>query len=251
MTSRTKAIIGSAATVVVLAAVFFVGWGLSSTKEPPTVPTITLTPAQQSEGLYKQGLDALSSEETSTAVLFFKKALTVDPTNSAAQRALESATTKTTAAAATTTVAPKKPAPVDPFLKKVADIRKLLPDTLADYSLGSRESLGADASVAGSPNLNTSPATRVVWAVHDRGTAKAARAFLTNTTKELYGKDGASVTVAGYGGYFGTDGTRFASIAVPRGRYVFEVTLTSADGTTPAVLKALALQAAGAFPTAP
>jgi hypothetical protein len=68
-------------------------------------------------------------------------------------------------------------------------------------------------------------------------------------SKGSFPKDGAVVNVRGTTGYFGTDGMRFASVAFRRGRYVFEVIVTSSG--PPAGVKALAEQAAAAFPASP
>ena len=78
---------------------------------------------------------------------------------------------------------------------------------------------------------------------------RAAQKFLDGVSKGLYSKDPAVVTVRGVTGYFGTDGTRFATVAFRRGRYVFEVIVTSSG--PPADAKALAEKAAAAFPAAP
>ncbi|MDR3685780.1 MAG: hypothetical protein P4L93_02315 [Coriobacteriia bacterium] len=253
MNSRTKAIIGTAVTVAVLAGVFFVGWSFSSVRKPPVPSTITLSPAQKSQNYYQQGLRALSSEDTSSAVGLFQSAIQADPNNSAAKSALDSATkpapSTTTNTTKPTPAKPKVTAP-DPFLKQVADIGKLLPASFPDYTLGTRQKLGSDATVTGVANLPTAIASNITWAVHDRKTASGARSFITETSKTLYPKRGAAVTIGEYTGYFGTDGMHFASIALARGRYVFEVTLTSANGS-PTPLRALALQAMGVFPTKP
>lgn len=251
MSSRMKAILGAVITVFFLTGVFFVGWSLSSSKKSTTTPaSITLSPAQQAQSYYQQGIAALSTDQTGTAAELFKKAVILDPSNTAAKAALASATAPPPAPAPTPAPAKPKPKAADPFLKPVSDIAALLPKSFSGYSLGVREKLGADASVTGNANAVTAPATNIVWSVHDRKTASAANSFVTKTSKSLYGKDGAAVTISGYTGYFGTDGTHFASVSVARGRYVFEVTLTSANGA-PASLKAIALQAAGAFPAAP
>jgi hypothetical protein len=255
VTSRTKWVIGSAITVVVLVAVIFVGWNLSSPSKPPA-PTVTAipSPAQQSQDAYQQGVAALSSDQTATAAALFNKALTLNPNNSAAKKALDSMTstkkTSTPVSNPATTKPAAKPKATDPFLTKVADIGELLPKSFSDYSLGARQKLGGDASVTGNPNAASAAASNITWAVHDRKSSAGAKAFVAKTTKKLYAKNAATVTIAKHSGYFGTDGTHFASAVVARGRYVFEVTLTSKSGP-PSALKALALQAAGAFPSAP
>jgi len=256
MSNRTKAIIGGVVTVVVVAVAIFIGWSFSSPK-PVTVPTIQLSPAQQSQQAYRDALRELSNDSTSTAIVLLRKALTLDAGNMAAKAKLTELTnsaTQTTPSAPTnpgssTTTAPR-PVAVDPFSETIKDLGTLLPKTFTGYSVGSAQVLGREGNVGGSPNAPDAPVSSIVWAVHDRNSGTAAQEFLDRTRKTLYPKDTAVVTVGGVKGYFATDGSLFAWTAYRRGRYVFEVTLT-ASGGSPADLRALSEQAAGAFPTKP
>ena len=45
-------------------------------------------------------------------------------------------------------------------------------------------------------------------------------------SKKSFDKDGTSVSIDGAPGYFGTDGTRYATCVYVRGRYAFEVLVT-------------------------
>lgn len=133
------------------------------------------------------------------------------------------------------------------FELAVADLALLLPRSAQGWLLGVPESSATDIALPADPQ-SPGPATRVVFSVHDLGDSKAARAFIENTSKGVYGRDAEQVTVQGVPAYFGTDGSRFASVAYVRGRYAFEVIMTSTSGVAPSALRALALSAASAFP---
>ncbi len=83
--------------------------------------------------------------------------------------------------------------------------------------------------------------------MHYRASKADAQAFVEQTSKSLYPKNGKTVSIDGASAYFGTDGTRFATIVYVRGRYVFEVVLTTLDGK-PSALNNEAGNAAKAFP---
>ncbi|MEI8081414.1 MAG: hypothetical protein WCI74_06160 [Actinomycetes bacterium] len=265
MNSRTKAILVTVITVVVLAAVFFVGWSLSSSKKSTVPPVIQLSKQQESQQAYTQGMQALSSEDTKTAAALFQKAVTLEPGNSAAKQALDQLTksssgSTTSGSGSSTTSKPSttttpKPAGGDPFTDKVADIRKLLPKSFTSYSLGAMQAIGgataADAVVDGGPSAQGLKASNIVWQVSDRKTPAVAQEYIAKVSKAQYASDSSTVNIGGYTGYFGTDGTRFATVTVVRGRYVFSVILTAASGVTPAELKDLAILAADAFPKTP
>jgi len=90
-------------------------------------------------------------------------------------------------------------------------------------------------------------ASRIVMVVNDMGSVKAADDFIVNTSKKVYSKDGQAVTVDGAEGYFGTDGAALASVSFTRGRFVFEVLVTT-SGQAPKNLKDIAMNAAAAYP---
>ena len=272
MSPRTKGIIGTIATVLVLSGVFFVGWSLSTSKKPTTPPTIQLSPQALSSQAYTQGMQALSSEDTKTATALFQKAVTLNPANTAAKNMLDQLSKASSSGSSSsssgsssgsgssstgtkpTTTTTTKPA-VDPFATKVADIRALVPKTFAGYSISPVSAIGGakstNAVVSGTPNSASAKASTVSWEVIDRETAATAQKFLTTNAKALYAHDAADVTVGGYPAYFGTNGTQLASVTVVRGRYVFVTTLTTQPGAAPATLKDLSVSAASAFPQAP
>lgn len=250
MNAKTKTILSGVITVVVLAAVILGLWAFSSPKKS-TPPTIQLNPAQQSAQLLAQGKKALSQNDTSTAVSLFEKAVEVDPANEGAKQALaaaEATSSSTTGTTGKKTPAKSTPASSDVWLKKL-DTDKLLPTAFPDYSIGSKETVGTDTQVTGTPAKPNPTVTSIVWAIHDQGSASDATKFVTNVSKKLYTKDVSNPSINGVAAHFGTDGQRFATVSFVRGRYVFEVIITS--NRSPVSDKALAVQAAEAFGTTP
>ncbi len=249
--SRARNVAIGAVTVFVLAAVIFGVSALSGTDDPPPAPdTAQLTAAQQSQQAYEAALVALESKDTTKAVVLLKKAVTLDPSNQAAQDELDRVTKPTTPQGSDDDDEAPPVADDSAFLKEVSDISKLLPAAVAGYSLGTTVGEKPDVTRSGTPTGRPGEITLAVWAVHDRGDAKKAQAYITDTSKKAYSKDGADVTIDGAKGYFGTDGTRFATVTYARGRYVFEVILTSNSGA-PKGERAKAEEAAKAFPDKP
>lgn len=256
-------LIRTGVTVAVLVAAIVAGSLFAQSRRTPSPQEIQLSAAQQSTADYEKAVEALSREETATALLLLERAVKVNPGNTEAQIKLNSLkgsssgdsasggsgsggnTGGTSGGTATTTPEPSGP---DPFLGAI-ELVKLLPANMDGYSLGSTQIIAPDATVAGEANAAGSTFRSIIWAVHDRETEAKAQTFLDGVSKGLYAKDQASVNVRGVTGYFGTDGTRFATVAFRRGRYVFEVLVTSSG--PPADAKALAEKAAAAFPAAP
>jgi hypothetical protein len=129
-------------------------------------------------------------------------------------------------------------------------MKSLVPTSFADYSLDFALQIGRDVSVSARPAKSGVAMANVTWSVHDRKTAASAKSFITKTSKSAYSHNGASVTVGGTTGYFGTDGTKFATVSFVRGRYAYEI-IATAPGNSPADMKNDALRAAAAFPALP
>lgn len=257
MNPRARFLVGGGVTVLILALVIFGLWAFTApSNKPSTPPTITLSPQQQAQKAYDEGVSALSKDQTGTAIALFEKALTLDPNNASAKAALDRAKNSSsnsgssTTGSSTTKTPPKKktPAPVSAWDKKI-DVKTLVPTSFPDYSLARVES-GAvgDADISGTPSKNGTGITTVVWHVRDYVTDAKAAQFLTLTTKKLYPNDGAQVVVNGANAYFADDGNVLASVEYTRGRYVFEVIVTAHN---PGTIKDFAVQAASAFPTQP
>lgn len=264
LSPRARWIAGAAGTIVVLAGVILGVSALSAPKSTETA-TMQLTTAQESELAYQKGLTALRSGDTTAAVEALEKAVLLDPTNEGARQALARAQSTAVASSnpdtddatdpdgSSSDPKPKpkpepKPEPEDPaFNKPVKDLKGLLPEEAEGFALGSATATEADATVSGTPNNPMTVTSRSLWTVHDRKTPDGAAKFVKSVSKSLYAKDAAAPSIDGAKAYFGTDGTRFATVVYVRGRYVFEVVLTSLEGS-PAQLKAEAEAASRAFP---
>jgi uncharacterized protein (DUF2252 family) len=107
-----------------------------------------------------------------------------------------------------------------------------------------------DAQVSGEPSTR---GVRVIWAVHDRGSAATAAKFISAVSKKSYPKNAQTVSIDGATAYLGTDGGRYATAAYVRGRYVFEVIVSLQEASSSAVAQAvpIARDAAVAFPDTP
>lgn len=206
-----------------------------------------------SERSYDAALDALASGDTSRAITLLERAVLFDGTNTLAKNRLEKVKTdsqRPVQPGSNDAPPDDPPAPDSAFMAEVDPLAKLLPSSAQGYSFGSRVGDAPDVTVSARPVGPPGVVTLAVWAVHDRKTAKGAADFITNTSKKAYSKDGASVTIDGAPGYFGTDGVRFATVTYVRGRYVFELILTSTSGA-PKQERSLAETAAKAFPDKP
>lgn len=249
--------ISGAAAVALLAAIIL-GVGAFSQLGKPATPTggsIQLSPPQQGDQLAQQGESALASGDTTGAQLLASKALAVDAQNAKAKKLLEEINAQKQASQTHQETLPTStpPPPVSPdagFLTAVSDIATLLPKTFTGYSLGEPAKDKTDVNMSGIPDSASAQAERIIWAVHEFKNAAAAKTYVQKVSKATFSHDGASVTVDGVSGYFGTDGTRFATVAYVRGRYVFEVLATS-SGVAPKTLRTIALKASAAFPDAP
>jgi hypothetical protein len=251
MGPRARVLLNGAVTVVALALIIVGLWAFTSPKKTPeVVPTVQLSPAQQSAQAYSEGIKALSAEQTGTAVTLMEKALKIDPTNSDAKKALDRLKKLTPVDSPSTprTVPSKVTAAPGVWSKKLA-LKSLLPTAFPGYSVGGAEQGGpSDANVSATSDQAGSPVANILWTVHDLATSSKANAFLASVSKKLYSKNAAQVRVNDVTAYFGTDGRRFATVAYVRGRYAFEVVVTA---DAPAGARGSASAAAAAFATNP
>jgi hypothetical protein len=254
MNPRVRLALSTVATVVALALVIFGLWAFTAPKsQPSTPPTIHLSPAQLSAQAYQDGMKALSNEQTGTAAAYFQKALQLDPSNSSAKAALEKTKSSSSGGSTNTTSTPAKkstptPAPPNVWTTKL-DVKALLPSSVPGYSLGRAEKGSATAAnVSATPSDSSSSITTVEWSVFDQGSASKAAAFVKNVSKKLYPQGGSQVQVNDVTGYFGANSGGIGTVEFVRGRYVFEVLMTS---RSPLNDKDSAVQAAEAFPVKP
>lgn len=245
-----RAIILGVVGVVALAAVVFVLAALAPSDAPTPVTSSKITAEQGAAAFAADAQEALAAGRSTQAAELAARALALDPANEAAQEVMRSVTASAAPddKPASTPDPGKKPVSgqADPFAATTADLTKLLPNAAPEYQLGAATTIKPDATVSGTP-LSAGTVSLAVWSVHDKGSEAAAKEFITKTSKVAYPTAGSSVTVGGVDGYFGTDGTRYASVSFARGRYAFEVVLTS-TGPAPDTLRQAALNAAEAFP---
>lgn len=246
------------ATVVVLAGVILGISALSSRpdSDTPKPAQSGLTDAQRSRLALLKGRELLASGDTTEAVALFEQALKLDAGNAEAKRALSSVAASAGATGSkpqsSSTESTAQPdggvRPDDPvFSTAIEDLTLLLPGEAAGFSLGAVTKGERDVTVSGSPISTDVRASKALWTVHDRGSVKGAEEFIDSVSKDLYPKDSSRPVVDGAQAYFGTDGTRFATVVYRRGRYVFEVVLTAPSGA-PKSLATEAKAAAAAFP---
>lgn len=255
-TPIARRIVSFLVTVVVLAGVIYGVSALASRdrSEPPGAATDAAT---SSELAMSRAREALRAGDTTAAVAVLEEAARLDPDNTAVKKALDEARKASDAAKEPVAPSPDPEAPDDTlkpddpgFLTEIDDLVSLLPPEVPGFFLGAASDSVADATVSGTPNTGSGTASRALWTVHDRKNARDAAAFLGAVSRSLYPEDGAEIVVDGTKAYFGTDGERFATVAYVRGRYAFEVVLTSISGD-PARLRVEAVDAAKSFPDAP
>jgi hypothetical protein len=257
--SRTKALWSGAATVAVLAVVLIVLglFGPFASKKPSTQnPAVTNPQVTPSQALYQQAVEAQASGDTVRAAALAQEALDADPGNAQA-RALVAATKQPTPAPNVTPTVPDGSGTTTPaadpdaaFRKKYENLASLIPTIQPGITLDYPAQLERDITISGNLAPPSKSISQVSWAVHDLKTTAAAKAFVTKTSKTSFPKNPATVTIHGTNGYFGTDGTRFATVSFARGRYAFEVLVTT-NGVAPKTVKAAAIRAAEAFPESP
>ena len=259
MTGRKKTLLLAGAGVLLLAGVIFGVSALSSPDDSQDPPAIT--PLEQSDSLYERGMELLRSGDATAAARLFEQALVLNPTDEDAREQLRrirgvpegESDSPGDGEVDAPPAGGQEPETFDPdagFDTAVEFLGDLLPSGVEGYEMGSPLVDAQTASVPADPTQNGPVASvnRALFTVHDKGSISEARAFVTAVSKAAYDQDAADVEVNGVAAYYGTDGTKFATVTYSRGRYVFEVILTSATGD-PAPLLDLAVAAASAFPT--
>lgn len=233
---------------IVIAVVAAIGPGRSDTGV--TLPNVRFN----SDQTYDQAVKAAQSGDTTAAKVLARKAVSADPSNEKA-RQLVSRLDRSAAPTLTGNSSNNggggshegtSTSPDTGFTTHISDLTPLLPTAFDGFSLDPVAKTDTDVSVSARAKSAAMPASHVVWAIHDMGTPAAAKGFLTHTSRNLYPSHPATVNVDGVQGYFGSDGSRFATVAYVRGRYVFEV-LLSATGPDPDALQSLTVSAAQRF----
>ena len=253
--SRSKALLSGAVTVALLALVL-IGLGLFGPwrDRSPSQKSSQVGQTVSGATLYQQALDAESSGDLTRTAVLAQSAVDADPSNADAKALLLRVNTARSSGSTPTTTSPAGSRPatnaVDPnaaFLKKYKNLASLLPTRQAGYAFDYPAQVGRDISVSGNVLPSKKGLSQIAWSVHDLGKVAAATAFRGKVSERLFSKNSASTSIHGASAYFGTDGTRFATVSFARGRYAFEVIVT-VEGVPPKSFKTIALDAAKAFP---
>lgn len=257
--AKRGAIISGVVTVLILAAVIVGVAALSSPTESKPETSLGLAQSgDQAQQYAQQAEAALASGDTTAAVAFATTALKTDPNNTTALRVIRRARTSQSGGSSNgdsndddePSGGTQTPDPDKGFTSRLSKFRGLLPKSFAEYFLGDVTTTKREAQVAATPISAGQEANQLIWTVHETDSKAEAQQFITSVSKTLYANDASALTIDGAKAYFGTDGTRFATVAYVRGIYVFEVLITG-NGTQPKNLKALAQKAAKAFADAP
>lgn len=251
--TRRKALIGSAVTVLALAALIL-GMTMFASPDKSGPSDLELASIERSQSMYDDALAELASGDATAAAQLLTRAVELDPNNKKAADKLSELDT-----AQPSTPAPVEPTgtvtpPADPnagYTDPVADLAALLPKTATGYDMSQPLVTGTDAQVTGE-GLRSGPMPGVRTAtfyVHDMGSTSAAESFVDNQTHTAFPSNAADVTVNGLKAYFGTDGDQIAVIAYSRGRFAFEVILAARSGTAVGTLLDPGVASAKSFPS--
>lgn len=244
-------------SVLALTGVIFIGGALSADRAPVSAPKTGLTQTESAADLVDRASEALTQNETSTALALAEKALAVEPGNAAALQIVKQATPAQAtdpAPAGTTPDDPaQEPASDEGYIEAVKQLGTLLPAKIQGWTPGRLLVTSPDALVTFEPELSNpadAQVVRAVFSVHDLEKTSAAKSFITKVTKIVYSKDAAELKVGVVRPYFGTDGRKVASAAFSRGRFAFEVQVIGEAGVNPKTLKQTAETLIAAFEAA-
>lgn len=242
------------ASVVLLGAVIFVSGSLSGDLRTPSTAEKPIEGA--SVTLYRDAVAALESGDTTKAIEGFEAVLEADPNHVGARQALDSLRSESDSEGEASGEKPEPDTddaqvrPDDPGFSAEQNPSKLLPTALAGYYLDEPVGMEDTFTRSGGPKLAGGDVSAVVWTVNKLESKEAAERFIERSTKVAYDEEQEQIVVDGTRAFFGTDGSLFATVGYVRGRYAFEVTLTS-TGRPPKELKSQAITAARAFPDKP
>lgn len=230
-----------AGSVLALAIVITVSAALSAPSRHSSSSAVSATSA--SDQYAAEANAALEAGDAAKALTLANAALKTDPNNAAAKTVVRrvSLTAKNPAPQPIT-----KPVPSTTPTKSVsstgsaAALLKMLPASVAGFTLGTPEASANDADTLAEPvdSALRAKLTRAIVAVHDLGTSAKAATFITRTSKRGYPDDATNVAVLGKAAYFGTNGHNAATIVFVKGRYVFETILTTTSGSPKNLLDA-------------
>jgi hypothetical protein len=234
-----SAMLGGVVTVVIVAAVIV---GIAAFGNGGSAPDKAQQDRERSALLASQAQGALSSGDATKAAELAASALALDPNNTAAKTVAQRAQVSkqavskpkpSTQPSAATEVEFVEGAWDKGYTGDIGDPTSLLPTAFPAFDVGTAIApSGGDATVSGTAVSATAPVNQVVWTVHRMRSRDEAMRFVEKTSKELYSKKTAMVTIDGIPTYFGSDGMRSATAVFVRGRYVFEVTASGTSGSS-------------------
>lgn len=246
---RWLPVIGAAVALAIGITVF------AALSTPPNVDQPKVTdPAVSAMRLASQTREAASRNDTELALSLASRALQADPANSEARQLKASleATSVPAESPGDSGASGGQATTSDPFDKPVADILVLLPSSFRTWSRGEALSKDKSAVVTFEPRPTDAEYGRVVRAAvyaNDAGGSAAATKMAVDIHKRVYPKNRATVTVGVVkDAKFGTDGKHLAAVSFARGRYAFEIILTSPPGVDLGKLKNLAVEVASSVP---
>lgn len=235
--TRVATIVG---VVVVLAVVILVSAALSTPQSVISARKAGKTLAAQYD---QQAEAALASGDTTSATLYAKSALAVDPNDARAKAVIVKVGSTQTKTQTQTNTQPSNPsAPntsqnatntsIGTTTTVTGDINTMLPTKLAGFKLEAPDVSSTDVIAIADPLSSALAArlTRVQLSVHKLSSAAKAAAFVSGTDKHAYPAHGQTLTIKGQTAYFGTYGKNFAVIAFAKGPFVYETILTSITG---------------------
>lgn len=254
-----RRLIGTAVTVVVLAAVMLAMTALGPVRKPKPSGEGAKLASPATDPLFAQALAALRSGDETRAVDLLERTIAADPGNAEAKAQLK----RIRIAKKTGSNAPKPdpdpsdnddpdpdpPAPAaDTWTKPVAPLASLLPVSAPDYRLGVPEEGEKSVTLYMEPTAKSlsGVVSQALVVAYDKDTPAAASAFAAGASK-VFPKNAKVLAVGKASGRFGTDGQTSACVSFSRGRFAFEVIVSSAD-KDPATLMSHALTLAKLVP---
>lgn len=245
-----------------LAAVIFIASSLGTPAKKSSGPSAAVTPAVEAQLLAGKAQTALANGQTDSAVDLANQALALDKSNQAAAQVIEDATPVTDEDVSQQpqepdgSAADAAPEPRDDaaYRQAVEQLPSLLPASIDGWIAGQLLEQGDTAIVTFEPKPGTDAYRQVVRAtvtVHDMRTTSEASAFVSRVDARLYSHDKTTVKVGVIpDAYFGTDGSAIATVAFARGRYSFEISVSTPSNVDPKDVRALLANVATALPAA-
>jgi hypothetical protein len=278
--TRKRKVLTLAGAVFALALVIAIGSSLSSPKPADApLPRQEVEAGERANKLALEAEQALSRDETSTALMLAEQSLALDPTNPTATRIAGIVRQQASSGGSSggQTTAPgdtsgngtpggggKTPGDDDGSTKPpsgakdlydstVSDATKLVPSAFRGWEQGRVVAVGTDTQVTFEPSLRADDSRLVVRGLvyaRDAGSKADAARFVADVSPQAYPQGGKTLAVGeGFSGYSGSL-ERQVCVSFARGRYAFEAIITIQPGASVSDAYALALELANSIPAA-